>query len=82
MRVERLHYEGEEEEEEHSCLRGGHRNPTNPYFFRPQGLPTPLNISTIMVIYLALPSPMCNLALPGSGLNVGEIYSIRFSTKI
>ena len=25
---------------------------------------------------------MCNLALPGSGLNVVEIYSIRFSTKI
>ena len=48
----------------------------------PQGLPTPLNISTIMVIHLALPSTMCNLALPGSGLNVVEIYSIRFSTKI
>ena len=66
----------------HSCLRGGHRNLTNQIFFWPQGLPTPLNISTIMVIHLALPSTMCNLALPESGLNVVEIYSIRFSTKI
>ena len=66
----------------HSCLRGGHRNLTNPWCFGPQGLPTTLNISTNIVLYLAIASSLCNLAISDSSQNIVKNYSIRVSTKI
>ena len=65
-----------------SCLRGGHRNLTNPWCFGPQGLPTTLNISTNMVLYPAIASSLCNLAISDSSQNIVKNYSIRVSTKI
>ena len=66
----------------HSCLRGGHRNLTNPWCFGPEGLPTTLNISTNIVLYLAIASSLCNLAISDSSQNIVKNYSIRVSTKI
>ena len=66
----------------HSCLRGGHRNLTNPWCSGPQGLPTTLNISTNMVLYPAIASSLCNLAISESSQNIVKNCSIRVSTKI
>ena len=66
----------------HTVVRGAHRNPTNPWCSRSQGLPTSLNISTNRIIYPPIPSSLCNLAIPDSSQNQMKNYSIRVSTKI